>query len=489
MKETIIGFGIALIIFLGMQGVNVIPYTFLLIIIGGFYFFMQTQGQMTVKNVDNRADSQSGLKFEEIGGQETAINELKEALEFLTKPEEINNLGIRPLKGVLLVGPPGTGKTLMAKAAASFTSSAFIAASGSEFIEMYAGVGAKRIRQLFNEARKKAQSRRSKSAIIFIDELEILGAKRGSHTSHMEYDQTLNQLLVEMDGINNDGECRILLIGATNRADMLDSALLRPGRFDRQVQVGLPDKNGRKKILAIHTRNKPLHESVDLDEIAKATFGFSGAHLESLTNEAAILAMREQSGSILHRHFTEAIDKVILGEKLDRNISAEEIARVCIHESGHALVSEMLMPGSVASLTIVPRGRALGFMRKTFKDDQYLYTAEELEKQIMVALAGAIAEEIKYGNRSTGAKSDFEHGWNIAREIVESGLSSLGVVAAADLPGEKCYAECKNIISRIEEATRRILEDNIAALDHLSAVIAQEETIDRTQFERVIKAA
>jgi vesicle-fusing ATPase len=229
---------------------------------------------------------------------------------------------------------------------------------------------------------------------------------------------------------------------------MLDPALMRPGRFDRQVQVGMPDKAGRQKILDIHTRNKPLDEDVQMDEIAKATFGFSGAHLESLANEAAILAMRENSSTITQRHFTEAIDKVIMGEKLDRKISAIEIERVCVHESGHALVSEIMEPGSVASLTIVPRGRALGFMRKTSPDDQYLYTREELEHQIMVTLAGAVAEEMKFGSRSTGAKNDFEQAWSVAGDIIDSGLSSLGVVNRDDLPGEVFYHECKNILSK-----------------------------------------
>jgi cell division protease FtsH len=231
-----------------------------------------------------------------------------------------------------------------------------------------------------------------------------------------------------MDGINHTDTPRILVIGATNRADMIDPALLRPGRFDRQVQVSLPDKQGRIKILSIHTRNKPLEEGLTLDEIARATFGFSGAHLESLANEAAILAMRENADCIKAKHFNEAIDKVIMGEKLDKKISLAEIERVSVHESGHALVSELLIPGSVSSLTIIPRGGALGFMRKSPQDDQVLYTRDDLEIQIMVTLAGAIAEEMKYGNRSTGAKNDFTQAWNIAKEIVEAGLSSLGIV-------------------------------------------------------------
>jgi cell division protease FtsH len=392
MKETLAGALLGLIVFLAFIGINVTPLILITLLLGGFYFFYLGQGTVKFDQVGADIKVGTGITFEHIGGQDSAIKELEEALEFIVKPDAIKKMGIRPLKGVLLVGPPGTGKTLMAKAAASYTGSAFIATSGSEFIEVYAGMGAKRVRQLFNDARKKASKQNSQSAIIFIDELEILGGKRGSHNSHMEYDQTLNQLLVEMDGISFRSEPRILIIGATNRADMLDSALLRPGRFDRHVQVTLPDRVGRRKILDIHARNKPLEDPSILDEIAASTFGFSGAHLESLTNEAAILALRENVPSISRRHFHEAIDKVILGEKLDKKPSPDEIERVSFHESGHALVSELIKPGSVSSLTIIPRGRALGFMRKSAQNDQYLYTREELEGDIMVALAGVLSK-------------------------------------------------------------------------------------------------
>jgi len=488
-KEIFVGSGIALIIFLSIVGVNVTPFIFIAFILGGFYFFTQVQGNIKFDSVGVGVKKSSDINFNNIGGQDTAIKELKEALEFVLKPEEIIKMGIRPLKGILLVGPPGTGKTLMARAAASYTSSAFIAASGSEFIEMYAGVGAKRIRQLFKDARKKASELKTKSAIIFIDELEILGAKRGSNTSHMEYDQTLNQLLVEMDGISQDEETRILIIAATNRVDMLDPAIMRPGRFDRQVQVNLPDKVGRKKILEIHTENKPITDASIIDEIARATFGFSGAHLESLANEAAILAMRENQDTIALRHFNEAIDKVIMGEKLDRQPSISEIERVSIHESGHALISEILEPGSVSSLTIVPRGAALGFMRKAPQDDQYLYTRNELESQIMVALAGAVAEEIEYGNRSTGAKNDFGQAWNLAQQIVEAGLSSLGIVNINNTPEDVLYKECSSIINTLDQKTKAILEERKHVLNKIAKSAMDEETIDRNRFIELMQSA
>lgn len=488
MKEYLLGMGAAGLAFMAIMGFNILP----VVLFGGLavvaYMFLHMQGAIKFDNLGGQNSKKQNKKvsFDDIGGQDSAINELGEALEFLIRPDLISRMGIRPLKGVLLVGPPGTGKTLMAKAAANYTSSVFIAASGSEFIEMYAGVGAKRVRQLFNEARKKALNQNSHSAIIFIDELEILGAKRGKNTSHMEYDQTLNQLLVEMDGINPDDNVRILLIGATNRADMLDPALTRPGRFDRQVQVNLPDKSGRKKILEIHTRNKPLANCQDLEHIAAATFGFSGAHLESLANEAAILAMRDNSPHVFSYHFNEAIDKVILGEKLDRKPSPEEVERVSVHESGHALLSETLMPGSVSSVTIVPRGQALGFMRKNPPDDQYLYTREQLESEIMIALGGAAAEEIKYGNRSTGARGDFKACWDTARQIVEAGLSSLGIVHAEDLPRDNLFQECKNIIVELEQKTLQLLQDKKEALFSLAARIQEEETIDRQRFVEII---
>jgi len=489
MKEIAAGLGLAMIIFMAVIGVNVTPVLLLLALVVAFYFFAQSQGGIKFMQGGESIKLGSETSFADIGGQQTAIQELKEALQFIVKAEEIGQMGIRPLKGVLLVGPPGTGKTLLARAAATLTSSIFMSASGSEFVEMYAGVGAKRVRQLFRDARKKALGQKAKSAIIFIDELEVLGAKRGTHNSHMEYDQTLNQLLVEMDGIEGNREPRILVIAATNRADMLDPALVRPGRFDRQVQVDLPDRLGRRQILDIHTRNKPVANPEILDEIAQATFGFSGAHLESLANEAAILALREDAVEIENRHFSEAIDKVILGEKLERKPSAEEIRRVAVHESGHAIVSEMLNAGSVSSLTIVPRGRALGFMRKSPQDDQYLYTREQLEHRIMVMLGGAVAEEIQFGSRSTGASSDFEQAWQTARQIVEAGLSGLGIVRGEHIPERLLFEECQEILSASEQRTKDLLGSRTEILYSVTTVVLEEETIDRERFQEVFLGA
>jgi len=478
--------GAGVLVFLTIMGVNPVPFLLLFLLAGALYYFSPQYGGLRIETFNKQGHKEKPVNFSDIGGQDTAIRELSEALQFMIQSDELAHMGIRPIKGILLVGPPGTGKTLMARAAASYTQAAFVAVSGSEFIEVYAGVGAKRVRQLFNNAKRLALQERKNSVIIFIDELEILGGKRGGNYSHLEYEQTLNQLLVEMDGIKQNEYPRILLLGATNRVDMLDEALLRPGRFDRQVAVELPDKEGRKKILEIHSRNKPLAADFDIEEIARATYGFSGAHLESLANEAAILAKRENLKVIEQRHYLEAINKVMMGEKLERTPHLAERERISIHESGHALISEWLLKDSVAYITIIPRGKAMGFVRKTVQDDRYLYTREDLEKQIMIALAGAVAEDIKYSSRSTGARSDFEQAWYLAREIVINGLSSLGVVNPQDMSSETLYNECRAIITALEKETQKILLANQEILFALSRKLLEVESLDRKQFLQFI---
>ncbi|MCY0886014.1 MAG: AAA family ATPase, partial [Firmicutes bacterium] len=340
LKEILLGVVLAVLVFLGLEGLDVWPLLFFLGV--GLFVYATGLAQRLTQGRPRRVVSGAGtpaVTFQDIGGQTTAKHELQEALEFLRKPEAIAHLGIRPLKGILLVGPPGTGKTLLAKAAAQYTDSAFLAASGSEFIEVYAGVGAQRVRQLFAEARSVARREGKGSAIIFIDELEVMAGRRGQHHSHLEYDQTLNQLLVEMDGMaTQEGDVRVLVMGATNRADLIDPALLRPGRFDRVVQVELPDREARLAILQLHTRNKPLADDVDLEAVARDTYGFSGAHLESVCNEAAILALREGSPRIRAAHLAGAVEKVMLGERIPRSLDQADIRRVAIHEGGHALV-------------------------------------------------------------------------------------------------------------------------------------------------------
>ena len=419
--------------------------------------------------------------FDDVGGQERAKQELAEALDFLIRRDEIRRLGIRPLKGILLTGPPGTGKTLLARAAARHTDSVFVAASGSEFVEMYVGVGASRVRDLFREARRQAEKRDKKSAIIFIDEIDAIGGKRDGGQQR-EYDQTLNQLLTEMDGIDAGREPRILLIAATNRPEMLDPALLRPGRFDRLIEVGLPDKAGRLHILRLHARNKPLDPSVSLEQLAGETYGFSGAQLESVMNEAAIYAMREGSPAVMPRHLSMAVDKVMMGERTDRETTREERRRVAIHELGHAVVAETVRPGSVSQISLSPRGRALGYVRHNPGQDRYLHTKTHLEQQIMIALGGAAAEELFFGERSTGSRGDFDQALGIVSLMMESGLTRLGIIDRSMVTKEQLMNENAAILGELTERTRRLLKERRAVFDRCLDVLLREERLDGDAF-------
>ncbi len=486
-REVSIGIALAVVFFMLINNYDVVPLLFLAVSGIVLYYFARSKGLLGIRTFDNWGGPRQAVSFDDIGGQDSAIRELREALDFIKSHQEIKNLGIRPLKGILLTGPPGTGKTLLAKAAASYTDAIFISASGSEFIEMYAGVGAQRVRKLFQTARETAVRQNKSYALVFIDEIEILGGKRGKTTSHLEYDQTLNQLLVEMDGLKVDDKVRVLIVAATNRADMLDPALLRPGRFDRVVKVGLPDKEGRLEILKLHTKNKPLAGDVRLDLIAKETFGFSGAHLESLANEAAILAMREGCREIFHHHFTEAIDKVMMGSKLDKRPSDAEMERIAVHETGHALLSEILRPGSVSTLTITPRGDALGYMRQVPDDDTYLYTKEYLENQIAVMLAGAVAEDVILGSRSTGAFGDFEQAVQAAEAMLRSGMSELGIVSVEDLPQDLKHRTISGIIRIQEERVKDYIKSSEHVFFRVVSVLLEKEKISGEQFRSLIE--
>ena len=487
LKEIGLGVGLAMLIFLVVSGQDITPVIILILAVGALVYIVRFRGLNTKIFNTTSSARRPEICFDDIGGQNSAINELKEALDFIKNQDKILKLGIRPLKGILLTGPPGTGKTLLAKAAAGYTDSVFIACSGSEFIEMYAGVGAQRVRQLFKTARDACQKQKKDSALIFIDEIDILGGIRGQNTSHHEYDQTLNQLLVEMDGLKVNAKVRVLVVAATNRVDMLDPALLRPGRFDRVVKVDLPDKQGRLEILRLHCRNKPLANDISLEEIAKETFTFSGAHLESLANEGAILAMREGCKQIKHRHLHEAIDKVMMGEKLDRRPSRQELERVAVHEVGHALVSEQNRPGSVSTLTITPRGQALGYMRQVPEDVAYLHTRDYLESQIRVLLAGSLAEEVVLGNRSTGAANDFEQALETAAQIIRSGMSELGVVDPDILPPDLRYQVVTDIISEQEKAIKEFLTRMHGVIKQVVNTLLAEEKIYGEQFRMMMR--
>ncbi len=484
------GIGAGIVIYLAWRGADVLPILFFagIIAVLAYYGNSKFGGKTSFAVMGGEGERQPPIVFEDIGGQEVAKNELREALEFIRDLDGIRRLGIRPLKGILLAGPPGTGKTLLAKAAARYTDSAFVAASGSEFVEMYVGVGAQRVRQLFKQARALARKQGKASAIVFIDEIEVLGGKRGQNAGHLEYDQTLNEMLVQMDGLATDDEVRVLLIAATNRADMLDPALLRPGRFDRQVQVDLPDKAGRLQILKLHTRNKPLAADADLEAVAADTFGFSGAHLESLVNEAAIAALRDGAQEVSARHLKGAIDKVILGEKLDRLPGPDEKRRIAVHEAGHALVGELRRPGSVASVNVAARGKALGYVRQTQADDLYLHTCDQLKDKIAVALAGAVAEDIILGNRSTGAGSDFPQAAALARQIVLGGMSDLGIVSPDDLPQGTLHMAIASLLRDVETETHALLAAHRPVLEQTTALLLDRESIAGEEFRALLAA-
>jgi vesicle-fusing ATPase len=490
-KEICLGAVLAVLAFLTILGYNVLP----LLLLGGlgvFLFLMVERkglGGLNASSGGTEYVQPANFTFDDIGGQASAKQELQEALDFVLHTSKIVKMGIRPLKGILLTGPPGTGKTLLAKAAAAYTNSVFMAASGSDFIEVYAGVGAQRVRQLFKTARERAVKEKKGGAVIFVDEIDVLGSKRGTHTGHMEYEQTLNQLLVEMDGLRGDEQARLLVIGATNRQDMLDPALLRPGRFDRIVSVDLPDKAARCSILKLHCKNKPLQEDVDLDQIAQESFGFSGAHLESVANEAAILALRENQPAISGRHFKEAVDKVMMGEKLDRKPNQDEIYRIAVHESGHAMISELLRPGSVSHLTVTNRGRALGYMRQVPEDDLYLYTREFLEKQIQVCLGGAVAESAVLGNRSTGSTGDFNQAVQTARQIVSAGLSPLGIVCEEILSKDTQHQTVQEIIGQQEQAVTGMLNIYLDTLKEIAGLLIEQETITGSTLQEYVERA
>lgn len=489
--ELMIGIGLGLLVFLFWRGVDLTPF----FLLGGasLALFYLSQGRLgrSFEKVGNQfvIKADTGVNFEDIGGQEIAKRELLEALDFVRCQEQIKQLGIRPLKGILLTGPPGTGKTLLAKAAANYTDSVFISSSGSEFVEMYAGVGAQRVRQLFAKARNQAIKAGKRSAIVFIDEIEVIAGKRGSHGSHLEYDQTLNQLLVEMDGLKPSEAIKILVIAATNRSDLLDAAIMRPGRFDRQVKVELPDKEGRIHILKIHAKGKPLAAEVDLEEVAKDTFGFSGAHLESLINEAAILAFRKERYEIKMEDIREAIDKVIMGEKLDRRPESGELKRVAVHETGHALVSELLRPESVATITVVPRGKALGFMRQTQANEQFLYTKEYLQDQIAICLGGAMAEELVYGTWSTGSANDFEQATSIAEQIIKTGLSGLGIIKEDLTSKDRIAEEMNRILSEQKEKVKTLLKTKEPFIELIAANLLEQEKVSGNWFREQLHCA
>ncbi len=449
------------------------------------------------------ADDDVKVRFADVAGVDEAEDELREIVEFLKNPKKYTTIGGRIPKGVLLVGPPGTGKTLLARAVAGEAKVPFFSLSGSEFVEMFVGVGAARVRDLFSQAEVKAP------CIVFIDELDALGKVRIQTPmgSHEEREQTLNQLLAEMDGF--DGRKGVIIMGATNRPEVLDPALLRPGRFDRQVLVDKPDVRGREEILRIHVKLVKLAEAVDLRVIAARTAGFAGADLANLVNEAALLAARKDKPAVEMKDFEEAIDRLIAGLEKKRVMSDKERRIVAYHESGHAIVASVL-PGldPVHKISIVQRGfGALGYTMQLPLEDRYLLTREDLVSQLSVLLAGRSAEEIAFGRISTGAQNDLQRATDIARSMVtEFGMSDLlgavnyngnkrPVFLESPFAPERNYSEetalkidteVKRILGEAHDTARRVLRERRATLDALSERLLEKEVIEAEELKAIM---
>ena len=439
---------------------------------------------LTNEKESNRDRDKPNVSFNDVAGLEEIKEELQETIDFINNSYKYKKMGAKIPKGILFYGPPGTGKTLLAKAVAGETYSTFLYASGSEFVEKYVGVGAKRVRTLFEKAKKEAPS------IIFIDEIDAIGTKRNLDSNN-EKDQTLNQLLVEMDGFNTDDT--VIVIGATNRLDLLDEALLRPGRFDRHIFVGNPNMNAREKILEVHTKNKPLDKSIDIKDIAKKTHGLSGADLANIANEAAIIAVRNNKNKISIDHFEAAIERVLAGlEVKNPTVLLKEKKTVAVHEAGHAIVSQVLKTDMVQKISIIPRGKALGYVIKFPDEDRYLLTKKELLNKISALLAGRAAEELVFNEITTGAKDDLDKATNIAREMVCSyGMSNLGPVALDETYIKHNYdlirIEMKDILEKRYEEAIKILKENKDILYFIANELLEKETIDSERLNEIFK--
>jgi cell division protease FtsH len=461
-------------------------------VLGGF-------GRSTARRLQR--GGQQRVTFDDVAGIDEAEQELVEIVDFLKSPERYSRLGARIPRGVLLYGPPGTGKTLLARAVAGEAEAAFFSLSASEFVEAIVGIGASRVRDLFKQAKESAP------AIVFIDELDAIGRSRaggvgGISGGHDEREQTLNQILTEMDGF--EPGTNVIVLAATNRPEILDPALLRPGRFDRRIAVQPPDKNGRAKILEIHTRSVPLAPGVDLEQIAAATPGATGADLALIVNEAALFAARRGHAAVEQRDFTDAIEKIILGAERQIVMTDADRERTAYHESGHALVG-MLTPGAdpVRKVSIIPRGQALGVTLSTPETDRYGYGRHELVARIKVALGGRVAEQVVYGDTTTGAESDIQNLTRIARGMVARwGMSEeLGPLAIADgpqdgllLPGstpaspatlERVDEETRRIVEEAEDEVIRLLEGERGRLDALARALLEQETLDQADAYRI----
>ena len=489
---------------LGLVLTAVLP----IVVIVGFIIFMMRQAQGTNNQAlsfgKSRARMFLGNKtvvtFADVAGVDEAKTELQEVVEFLKYPEKFNSLGARIPRGVLLVGPPGTGKTLMARAVAGEAGVPFFSISGSEFVEMFVGVGASRVRDLFDQAK------RNSPCIVFVDEIDAVGRQRGAGLggSHDEREQTLNQILVEMDGF--DTNTNVIVVAATNRPDVLDPALLRPGRFDRQVILDRPDMKGRTAILKVHTKGKPLDKTIDIEGIARQSPGFSGADLANLVNEAAILAARRNKKTIMTSEFQEALERIVAGpERKSRVISDAEKAIIAFHEGGHAVVQRILPKcDPVQKVTIISRGMALGYTMALPHEDRYLQSKTEFEDKIAGLLGGNAAERLVFGDTTTGASNDIEKATDLARRMVtEFGMSDkLGPLAfgkrdelvflGREIGEQRNYSddiarqideEVRAIIDRGYSRAMEVLVTNRDRLQTLAEKLVAEETVDSDAFE------
>ncbi|MFF2052898.1 ATP-dependent zinc metalloprotease FtsH [Leifsonia sp. NPDC058194] len=490
--------------------VNILGFLIPALLIGVFFWIMisgmQGGGNKVMQFGKSRAKMVTKetpkVTFDDVAGSDEAIEELEEIKDFLKEPAKFQAVGARIPKGVLLYGPPGTGKTLLARAVAGEAGVPFYSISGSDFVEMFVGVGASRVRDLFQQAKENSP------AIIFIDEIDAVGRHRGAGLGggHDEREQTLNQLLVEMDGF--DPKTNVILIAATNRPDILDPALLRPGRFDRQIGVDAPDMQGRKKILEVHGRGKPLAASVDLEVLARKTPGFTGADLANVLNEAALLTARSNAQLIDNRALDEAVDRVIAGpQKRTRVMKDQEKLITAYHEGGHALAAAaMRHTDPVTKITILPRGRALGYTMVMPLEDKYSVTRNELLDQLTYAMGGRVAEEIVFHDPTTGASNDIEKATSIARKMVtEYGMSAdIGSVKLGQANGEmflgrdmghqrdyseriaeRVDAEVRELIEKAHDEAWEVLNNNRAILDRLAASLLEQETLDHNQIAEI----
>src|ERR687885_1923354 len=465
-----------------------LPLLFALLLILMLYVLWRTLQVMPRVTPARTITSTSKVTWTDVAGLEEAKEELQEVVEFLRDPARFGRLGARVPKGILLYGPPGTGKTLLAKAVANESGAAFYSQSASAFVEMFAGLGASRIRRLFKEARKHAPS------IVFIDELDAVGAARTGHGFNREQDQTLNQLLVELDGFTNADQ--VVVMGASNRLQDLDPALLRPGRFDRQMLVAPPDLAGREEILQVHTRGKPLAADVDLALIARQTAGLTGADLANICNEAAIFAGRQQLQYIRHVDFENAMERVVAGLQQRRVVTEKEKRILAYHEAGHALMSHLMGDAlPVQKVTIVSRGQALGYTLNLPAEDRYLHTKEELVDMMTIYLAGRAAEQVVFGRVTNGAANDLEKATELAREMVfEFGMSETVSSRTMRADNYALSEETKRL--RDQEQARltdeaydeaiRLLEKHRGALDRLAAALLEKETLVREEIEGLL---